>query len=48
MVPVSLMVIGQAVGWSCRWTELVMQKVQPMGKQIVTVLIWFGPLGQNN
>lgn len=44
MVPVALMVLGQAVGWSCRRTVLGMQK----GEQIVIVLIWFGSLGQNH
>lgn len=46
--PGSLMVLGHTAGWSCRWTELVTQKIEPMGEQIVTVFICFGPLGQNN
>lgn len=37
VLPVSLIVLIQDVGCSCRWTELVMQKVQPMGEQTVTV-----------
>jgi len=47
-VRVSLRALGQAGSWSSRWTEPVMPKVQPMGEQRVVMLIWWGPLGQNN